>query len=87
MLNHVRLFVTPWTVGGLRGEPVACQALLCMEFSRHVYWSGFAISTPRDRPAPGMEPVSFQFPTSAGGYFTTSEIPELIIQYYIRESF
>ena len=31
VLNHVRLFATPWTV--------ACWALLSMEFSRQEYWS------------------------------------------------
>ena len=32
VLSHVRLFATPWTV--------ACQAPLCMGFSRQEYWSG-----------------------------------------------
>ena len=37
LLNHVRLFVTPWTV--------AHQTPLSREFSRQEYWSGFAISS------------------------------------------
>ena len=32
LLNHVRLFATPWTV--------ACQAPLSMGFPRQKYWSG-----------------------------------------------
>ena len=49
-LNHVRLFVTPWTV--------ALQALSFMKFSRQEYWSGLPLSSPGDLPNPGIEPGS-----------------------------
>ena len=49
-LNHVRLFVTPWTV--------AHQAPLSMGFSRQEYWSGLPWPPPGDLPDPGIEPVS-----------------------------
>ena len=39
--------VAPWTV--------ACQALLCMEFSRQEYWSGLLVPSPGDLPDPGMK--------------------------------
>ena len=50
LLNHVRLFVTPWTV--------AYQAPPSMRFSRQEYWSGLPFSFPGDLPDPGMEPWS-----------------------------
>ena len=40
--------MTLWTV--------ACQAPLSMEFSRHEYWSGFAMSAPGDLHDPGINP-------------------------------
>ena len=39
-LNHVRLFVTPWTV--------VHQAPPSMEFSRQEYWSGLPFPSPPD---------------------------------------
>ena len=59
----VWLFATLWTV--------ACQASLSTGFSRLEYWSGLPCS-PGDIPDPGIEPVSLVYPTSAGGFFTTS---------------
>ena len=38
MLNHVRLFLIPWTA--------ACQAPLSMEFTRQEYWSRWPFSSP-----------------------------------------
>ena len=61
--NHVRFFVTPWTV--------ACQAPLSMGFSRQEYWSGLPCPTPGDLPDPGIKPVSLASPALAGGFFTT----------------
>ena len=52
--SHVQLFVTPWTI--------ARQALLSIEFSRQVYWSGLPCSAPGDVPDPGIKPTS---PTSS----------------------
>ena len=49
-LNHVQLFVTPWTV--------ACQAPLSMGFSRQEYWSGLPFPSPGDLPDAGIEPRS-----------------------------
>ena len=50
VLNCVQLFVSPWTV--------ACQAPLCMEFSRQEYLSGLPFPSPGDLPDPGIESVS-----------------------------
>ena len=63
LLNHVRLFLTPWTV--------ACQAPLSMEFSMQEYWSGLPFPTPGDLPDAGIEPVSLGSSLLAGGFFTT----------------
>ena len=41
-LSRVRLFVTPWTA--------AYQALPSMGFSRHEYWSGVPLLSPRTQP-------------------------------------
>ena len=48
--SHVRLFVTPWTIGR--------QAPLSMGFSRHEYWSGLPFPSPGDLPNSGTEPAS-----------------------------
>ena len=50
LLNHVRLFATPWTV--------ACQAPLSMGFSRQEYWSGLPFPSPEDLSDSGIEPRS-----------------------------
>ena len=50
LLNHVQLFVTPWTV--------APQSPLSMGFSRQEYWSGLPFPSPGDLPNPGIEPGS-----------------------------
>ena len=47
-LSCVRLFVTPWTT--------ACQAPLCMGFSRQEYWSGLLYPSWGDLPDPGSNP-------------------------------
>ena len=47
-LNHVWLFVTPWTVSH--------QAPQAMEFSRPEYWSGLPFPPPGDLPEPRTEP-------------------------------
>ena len=49
-LSRVRLFATPWTVGG--------QAPPSMEFSRQEYWSGLPFPSPGDLPNSGIEPGS-----------------------------
>ena len=64
VLRRVRLFVTPQTV--------AYQAPLPVEFSRQGYWSGLPLSTTRDLPSPGIEPVPLMPPALACGFFTTS---------------
>ena len=61
MLSHVWLSVTP----------LACQAPLSMGLSQQEYWSGLPFPSPRDLPNPGIEPVSPEAPTLAGGFFTT----------------
>ena len=52
--------VTPWTV--------ACQAPLCMGFSRQEYWSWLPFPSPGDILDPGIKSTS---PALAAGYFTT----------------
>ena len=46
-LNHVQLFVTPWTV--------AHQAPLSMGFPRQEYWNGLPLPSPRDLPNEGSK--------------------------------
>ena len=41
--------------------------LLCLEFPRQKYWSGFVFLNPGDLANPGLKPMS---PTLAGGFFT-----------------
>ena len=62
-LSPVWLSVTPWTA--------ALQAALSMGFSRQEYWSGWPCPPPGDLPDPGMQPLSFMPPASAGRFFTT----------------
>ena len=50
LLNHVWLFMTPWTI--------AHHAPLSMGFSRQEYWSGLPVPSPGDLPGPGIEPRS-----------------------------
>ena len=59
--SHVRLLATPWTI--------ACQAPLCMCFSRHEYWSGLPCVPLGDLPDPGIQPVSPGSLALAGGFF------------------
>ena len=66
-LNHVRFFVTPWTV--------AHQAPLSVGFYRQKYLSGLLCPPPGDLLDPGIEPmslVSLISPTLSGGFFITS---------------
>ena len=53
-LNHVRLFVIPWTKQSV-------------EFSRPEYWSGQPFPSPRDLPNPGIEPRSPALPGEPQG--------------------
>ena len=63
LLNHVRLFATPWTV--------ACQAPLSMGFPRQKYWSGVPwVPSPGDLPDSAVEPTSPVPPELAGRFFT-----------------
>ena len=64
VLNHVRLFTTPWVI--------ARQALPSMEFSRQEYWNRLSFPTPGDLPDSGIEPVSVASPILAGRFFTTA---------------
>ena len=68
VLSHVQLFVTPRTV--------AHQAPLSMETSQARILERVAISSFRDLPDSGIEPVSLAFPTLAGRFFTTSATKE-----------
>ena len=51
VLNHVWLFVTPWTVA-------TNQAPLSMGFSRQEYWNRFPFPTPGNLSDPEIEPKS-----------------------------
>ena len=51
---------------------VAHQAPLSMGLPRQEYWSGLSFPPPGDLPDPGIEPVYFESPASAGRFFTTS---------------
>ena len=63
-LNHVQLYVIPWTV--------APQTPLSMEFSRQEYWSRLPFSTPGDLSNPGIEHTFLASPALVGRLFTTS---------------
>ena len=63
LLNHVTLFVTPWTKG--------CQAPLSLGFPRQEYWSRLPFPSPRDFPDPGSNPSLLHLLQLAGGFFTT----------------
>ena len=58
------LSVTLWTV--------TCQALLCMEFSRQVYWYGLPFPPPGIFPTQGSNQHLIGLPTLVGKFFTTS---------------
>ena len=72
MLNHVQLFMIPWTV--------ACQTPLSVEFSRQECWSGLLFPTPGDIPDPGIKPASLardrthvsSISSLAAGFITTA---------------
>ena len=63
VLNHVWLFVTPWTV--------ALQAPLYMGFPRQEYLSELPFSSLGDLCDTGIKPT---FPTLSGGFFTTENM-------------
>ena len=63
VLNHVRLFATPWTV--------ARQAPLSTEFPRQEYWNGLLFPTPGNFPNSRTEPASLVSPALVGRFFTT----------------
>ena len=73
LLNHVRFFATPWTVG--------CQTPLFVGFSRHKYWSGLPFPPLGDLPYLEKEPISLMCPVLPGGFFTTSTTWEYNITY------
>ena len=62
--SHVQLFATPLTA--------ACQIPLSIGFSRQEYWNRLPCPPSGDLPHSRMEPTSFMFPASAGGFFSTS---------------
>ena len=62
-LNHVPVFVTPWTISH--------QASVSMGFSSQGYWSGLPFPPPGDLPNPAIKPISPVSPALAGEFFTT----------------
>ena len=78
LLSCVQLCVTPWTA--------ACQAPLCMEFSRQEYGSGFPFPSPGNLPNPGMEHRSptlqaDSLPSEPPGY--TYVIPGMLLFFLV----
>ena len=56
---------------------------LSMGFSKQEYWSELPCPPPGDLPDPGIKPVSFTSPASAGGFFTTNatwEVQMMVIK-------
>ena len=47
-------------------DPMVCQALLSMGFSRQEYWSGLPVPSPGNLPDPGIKTGS---PTLQAGFF------------------
>ena len=74
--SHARLFATLWTV--------ACQASLCMGFSRQEYWNWLPFPSPGDLPNPRIKPTSLMSPALADRFLTTSATWEA---YFIRSDF
>ena len=62
-LNHVQLFMTPWTV--------ACQAHLSTGFSQQEYWTWLPFSSSGNLSNPGIKPMSPASPALGGRFFTT----------------
>jgi len=82
LLSSVRLFETPWTVHGIsQARP---QSPLFMEFPRQGHRSGLPFLPPGDLPDPGIELMSLESPTLAGGFFTTSATWEAHISYHLK---
>ena len=67
VLSHFSRVWIPVTVWA-----VAHEAPLSMGFSRQEYWSGLPCPPQRDRPDPGIKPVS---PAFVGWFFSTWEAP------------
>ena len=61
--SRVQLCATLWTT--------ACQAPLCMGFSRQEYWSGLPCPPPGDLPNPGIEPALPASPALQEDYLPT----------------
>ena len=66
-LSHVQLFVTP--------RALAHQALLSMEFSKQVHWSGLPFPSPGDLLDSGNEHVSLVLPALVGNFFFLPLVP------------
>ena len=66
VLNHIQLFVTPWSV--------ADQVPLALGFSRQEHWSGLPFSPTGDLINPGIKAECAASPALADGFFTT-ELP------------
>ena len=62
-LNHVPVFVTPWTISH--------QAPVSMGFFSQGYWSGLPFPPPGDLPNPAIKPISPVSSALAGEFFTT----------------
>ena len=50
-----------------------------MGFSWQEYWSGLPFPSPGNLLDPGMEPASFESPALAGGFFTTGNSLEAVM--------
>ena len=75
LLSHfsrVQLYATLWTV--------ACQAPLCMGFSRQEYLSGLPCPSPRESSQPRMEPMSLTTPVLAGRFFSRASFVAQLVK-------
>ena len=64
LLNHVKLFETPWTV--------VHQNPLSLGFSRQEHWSELPFLSPGDLPKPGIKPSSSTSPALQADSFLLS---------------
>ena len=53
-------------------NPMGCNPLGSLEFSKQEYWSVVPFPTPEDLLDLGVKPVSSVSPAPTGGFFTTS---------------
>ena len=79
-LNHVRLFVIPWTV--------ACQASLSMGILQARILEWVVVASSRRSSQPRIKPMSLMSPALEGRFFTTHstwEAPGAVVGFYKKK--